>query len=282
MKVLVTGGYGLLGTDVCEELDNDNIEYIAFGRNEFDITDREKTLKIIKQYNPDVVIHCAAYTKVDKAESEKEECYNVNVIGTRNIVEACKGIDAKLLFVSTDYIFSGEKEGIYEINDEPSPVNFYGKTKLEGEKIIQQELDKFFIVRVSWLFGKNGTNFVKTMLNLSKEKSEICVVDDQIGSPTFSKDIAKLFVEMIQTTKYGIYHATNEGFCSWAEFAEEIFKITKKSIKVRKISSDEYTSSAKRPKNSRLSKKSLCDNNFTLLPLWKEALKEYISSKFIL
>lgn len=276
MKVLVTGGYGQLGTAVSEELKRNNIEYIAVGRNDFDITDMPKTIEEVKRYNPDVVIHCAAYTKVDMAECEKELCRSINVDGTYNIALACKNIGSTLLYVSTDYVFSGEKEGFYEVYDETQPINFYGETKLEGENIIKEMLGKFFIVRISWLFGDNGTNFVKTMLKLSNEKKEVAVIEDQIGSPTFTKDLAKLFISMIHTDRYGIYHATNEGICSWAEFAEEIFLQANKNVNVRHISSAEYVCKAKRPKNSRLSKKTLIDNNFEQLPFWKDSLRNYI------
>jgi len=276
MKVMVTGGHGLLGTAVSQELEKNNIEYVAVGRNNFDITDKEKVMYEIKKYNPDIIIHCAAYTKVDMAEIEREECERINVEGTNNVVQACKSIDATLIFISTDYIFSGEKEGVYEIYDEPSPVNFYGETKLKAEKIVKDSLIKFFIIRISWLFGENGINFVKTMMRLANEKTELSVVNDQVGSPTFSKDLAKLLVSMMITNKYGIYHATNEGYCNWAEYAKEIFKIISEDITVNEISSEEYNSRAKRPRNSKLSKQSLVDNGFELLPDWKNAVNRYI------
>ena len=280
MKVMVTGACGILGTAVCEELEKNNIQYIAVDKKDFDITDKEKTIQEIEKITPDVVIHCAAYTKVDMAEVEQEECQKINVDGTNNIVQACKKINCTLLFVSSDYIFDGEKEGFYEIDDSPNPISFYGKTKLDAEAIIKSTLNKFFIVRISWLFGNNGVNFVKTMLKLSEEKKELSVVNDQIGSPTYSKDVAKLFVTMIQTDKYGIYHATNEEFCSWAEYAEEIFRIAGKDVKVKKVTSEEYNAKAKRPKNSKLSKRSLTDNGFSLLPTWKESVNKYILTNF--
>ena len=280
MKVMVTGACGILGTAVCEELEKNNIQYIAVDKKDFDITDKEKTIQEIEKITPDVVIHCAAYTKVDMAEVEQEECQKINVDGTNNIVQACKKINCTLLFVSSDYIFDGEKEGFYEIDDSPNPISFYGKTKLDAEAIIKSTLNKFFIVRISWLFGNNGVNFVKTMLKLAEEKKELSVVNDQIGSPTYSKDVAKLFVTMIQTDKYGIYHATNEEFCSWAEYAEEIFRIAGKDVKVKKVTSEEYNAKAKRPKNSKLSKRSLTDNGFSLLPTWKESVNKYILTNF--
>lgn len=280
MNVMVTGGRGLLGTAVCEELKKNKIQYVAVDKKEFDITDKEKTLREIEKLHPDVIIHCAAYTKVDMAEVEQCECQRINVIGTNNIVQACKKLKCILLFVSTDYIFDGKKDDVYEVNDMPNPINFYGKTKLEAENIIQKELEKFFIVRISWLFGNNGVNFVKTMLRIAEEKKELDVVNDQVGSPTYSKDVAKLFVTMVKTNKYGVYHATNEGFCSWAEYAEEIFRIVGKDVRIKKITSEEYNSKAKRPKNSKLSKKSLTDNGFDLLPTWKDAVKKYIVTNF--
>ena len=214
MKILVTGVGGQLGYDVIKELEKRNIECIGADRAEFDITDFEATHKFITNYIPDVVVHCSAYTAVDKAEDELELCYLVNAVGTENIAGICKEIDAKMLYISTDYVFDGTKDGFYEVDDEPNPINVYGKTKLAGEKVVQGILEKYFIVRISWVFGINGNNFVKTMLSLGKERGELSVVADQVGSPTYTADLAPLLVDMIQTDKYGIYHATNEGECS--------------------------------------------------------------------
>lgn len=276
MKVLVTGANGQLGYDVVKELQKRNIECYGASRQDFDIVDFEATENFIKNYMPDVVIHCAAYTAVDKAEDEQGLCYLVNASATENIAEICKKINAKMLYISTDYVFDGTKEGAYEVDDIPNPINVYGKTKLLGEEAVQRILDKYFIVRISWVFGKHGNNFVKTMLRLGRERKEINVVADQYGSPTYTADLVPLLVEMIQTDKYGIYHATNEGVCTWAEFAKEIFKIAGMNVKVNHITTAEYLSRTKRPMNSRLSKKSLINNNFKTLDDWQSAVKNYL------
>lgn len=276
MKVLVTGTNGQLGYDVVKELQKQNIECCGATRQDFDIVDFNATEKFITNYKPDVVIHCAAYTSVDKAEDEQGLCYLVNASATENIVGICKKINAKMLYISTDYVFDGTKNGFYEVDDKPNPINVYGKTKLLGEQAVQKILDKYFIVRISWVFGEHGNNFVKTMLRLGKERKEISVVADQYGSPTYTVDLAPLLIEMIQTEKYGIYHATNEGVCTWTEFAEEIFTIAGMDVKVNHITTAEYPTRAKRPMNSRLSKKSLSINGFRVLTNWQSAVKKYI------
>lgn len=276
MKVLVTGANGQLGYDVVKELKKQNIECYGSTRKDFDIIDFKTTENFITNYMPDAIIHCAAYTAVDKAEDEPELCYKVNYEATKNIVEICKEINAKLLYISTDYVFDGTKDGFYEVDDETNPINIYGKSKLLGEKAVQKILKKYFIVRISWVFGEHGNNFVKTMLRLGKEHKEINVVSDQYGSPTYTADLAKLLVEMIKTEKYGIYHATNEGVCSWAEFAEEIFKIANMDIKVNYIRTKDYQAKAKRPLNSRLSKFTLLNNKFLLLPNVEFSLKIFL------
>lgn len=275
MKVLVTGANGQLGYDVVKELQKQNIECCGVTRKDFDIIDFEATEKFITNYMPDMVIHCAAYTAVDKAEDEQGLCYLVNASATENIAQICKKIDAKMVYISTDYVFDGTKGGFYEVDDKPNPINVYGRTKLLGEQAVQKMLDKYFIVRISWVFGEHGNNFVKTMLRLGKEHKELNVVADQYGSPTYTADLAPLLIEMIKTDKYGVYHATNEGICSWAEFAEEIFKVAGMNVKVNHIATDEYPTKAKRPVNSRLSKEKL-KGNFRELKEWKNALKEYI------
>lgn len=276
MKVLVTGANGQLGYDVVKVLKLRNIECCGTTRNDFDVCDFTRAEKYITAFHPDVIIHCAAYTAVDKAEDEKELCRAVNAVGTENIAKICKKINARMLYISTDYVFDGTKDGYYEVDDIPNPINVYGQTKLEGEQAVQKILDRYFIVRISWVFGEYGNNFVKTMLRLGKERKEINVVSDQIGSPTYTKDLAKLLVDMIQTDKYGVYHATNEGECSWAEFAEEIFKVAEFNVKVNYITTSEYPTKAKRPKNSMLSKENLISNTFYLLDDWKSAVKRYI------
>lgn len=276
MEVLVTGTNGQLGYDIVKELRKQNIECYGATRKDFDIVDFKATEEFITNYMPDAVIHCAAYTAVDKAEDEQGLCYLVNVSATENIAEICKKINAKMLYISTDYVFDGTKEGFYKVDDKPNPINVYGKTKLLGEQAVQRILDKYFIVRISWVFGEHGNNFVKTMLRLGKEHKEINVVADQYGSPTYTADLAPLLVEMVQTEKYGIYHATNEGVCTWAEFAEEIFKIAGMDVKVNHITTAEYPTRAKRPMNSRLSKKSLTIDNFKNLKNWQNAVKNYL------
>lgn len=278
MKVLVTGVGGQLGYDVVKELVKRNIDCIGADRAEFDITDFEVANKFITGYMPDTVIHCSAYTAVDKAEDEPELCYLVNVVGTENIAKICKEIDAKMIYISTDYVFDGTKDGYYEVDDVPNPINVYGKTKLAGERTVQEILEKYFVVRISWVFGINGNNFVKTMLRLGKECGELSVVTDQVGSPTYTADLATLLVDMIQTDKYGIYHATNEGECSWAEFAEEIFKVANMmNVKVNHISADRYPTKTKRPMNSRMSKEKITREAFRRLPSWENALRRYLS-----
>jgi len=276
MKVLVTGVTGQLGFDVCRVLKEQNIEYFPCSRETFSLEDFEKAREVIENYRPNVIIHAAAYTAVDKAETETELCNKINCEATENLAKIAKDINAKFIYISTDYVFPGDGENFYEINDEKNPLNAYGKSKLMGEKSVVNTLDKYFIVRISWVFGKNGKNFIKTMLNLSKTRDEIRVVADQIGSPTYTADLAKLLVEIAKTEKYGVYHATNEGVCSWAEFAEEIFKLANKNTKVIKISTEEYPTPARRPKNSRMSKKSLDNAGFSRLPHWQDALKRYL------
>lgn len=276
MKILVTGANGQLGYDVVKELQKQNIECYGATRKDFDLVDFEATEKFIVHYMPDVVIHCAAYTAVDKAEDEQGLCYLVNASATENIAEICKKINAKMLYISTDYVFDGTKDGFYEVDDIPNPINVYGKTKLLGENAVQKILDKYFIVRISWVFGEHGNNFVKTMLKLAKEHKELNIVADQYGSPTYTVDLALLLLKIIKTDKYGIYHATNEGVCSWAEFAEEIFKISGKNVKINHVTTAEYSTMAKRPLNSRLSKTKLVKNNFNTLPDWQVALNDFI------
>lgn len=279
MKILVTGANGQLGWDVVKKLQKQNIECYAARRKDFDLVDFKATKEFIINYMPDAVIHCAAYTAVDKAEDEQGLCYLVNASATENIAEICQKINAKMMYISTDYVFDGTKDGFYEVDDKPNPINVYGKTKLLGEKAVQRILDKYFIVRISWVFGKHGNNFVKTMLRLGKERKEINVVDDQCGSPTYTADLATLLVEMVQTDKYGVYHATNEGICCWAEFAEEIFKIAGMDVKINHIATTEYPTLAKRPLNSRLSKEKIKKNGFKRLRYWQKALEEFIGQK---
>lgn len=276
MKVLVTGANGQLGQDVIRELKEQHIECFGTTRDMLDLTDGHSVHRLIIEYSPDIVVHCAAYTAVDKAEDEIELCRKVNVDGTKYVVDACKVIDAKLMYISTDYVFPGKGTSFYQINDEKGPKNVYGQSKLDGEKIVKQYLDKYFIVRISWVFGIHGNNFVKTMLRLGETHSILRVVDDQIGSPTYTEDLSKLLVSMIQTDKYGIYQAHNEGVCSWAEFARTIFKLANMNVTVESIPSSEYPTKAIRPLNSRMDTSKLKKNGFYLLPDWEDALKRYI------
>ncbi len=276
MKILVTGVMGQLGHDVVEELEKNSVDYIGCDREEFDLTDKEATERFILENNPDGVIHCAAYTAVDKAEDEEELCRKINADGSLYIAKACEKIGAKMIYVSTDYVFGGDGNEPYETSDEKNPQNVYGRTKLEGENNALQNCSKTFIVRTSWVYGINGNNFVKTMRRLAETRDELNVVADQIGSPTYTRDLAKLLVEMVQTEKYGVYHASNEGFMSWADFAENIMKKSGLTTKINHISTAEYPVKAKRPLNSRLSKKNLTDNGFSLLPTQDDALQRYI------
>ena len=276
MKVLVTGYTGQLGFDVIRELKARNIECIGTTRNEFSLTDIEKMQAFVKAYKPDVVIHCAAYTAVDKAEDEVELCAQINHLATKKLAKVCKEIDAKMIYISTDYIFAGSGEDFYEVNDEKAPQNVYGKSKLDGELAVQEILDKYFIVRISWVFGSNGKNFIKTMLNLAKTHDKLTVVNDQIGSPTYTVDLAKLLCDMALSDKYGVYHATNEGICSWYDFACEIFKQADIKINVKPVSSTAFPTKAIRPHNSRMSKKCLDEAGFNRLPTWQNALTKYL------
>lgn len=280
MKVLVTGANGQLGTDVVKELMYRGIQYCGATRSDFDLTDRQQTIKFITEYNPDVIIHCGAYTNVDKAQDESRLCYSVNVLGTEYVTEGAVKTGAKIVYISSDYVFDGKKDEPYEVDDIPNPINIYGYTKYMGEQVVQRLTDKYFIVRVSWLFGSNGKNFVKTMLRLVQENKIVKVVSDQIGSPTYTMDASRIIVDMIYTDNYGIYHLTNEGYCSWYEFAQEIFKQCNMDVEVIPITSDEYNSKAQRPKNSRLSKKSLEEKGFGKLRHWKYALSEYLYFNF--
>lgn len=276
MKVLVTGVKGQLGYDVMKCLAERKIEAIGADIEEFDITNFEQTREFITNAKPDAVIHCSAYTAVDKAEDNLELCEKVNAGGPENIAKVCKELDAKMIYISTDYVFPGDGEHFYEPEDPKGPLGAYGNTKLKGELAVQEILEKYFIVRISWVFGKNGNNFVKTMLRLGKEREELTVVGDQIGSPTYTKDLAPLLCDMIETDKYGVYHATNEGICSWAQFAEKIMEYGGCKAKIKAITTEEYGAKAARPKNSRMSKEKLVQNGFYKLPLWEDALKRYI------
>ena len=279
MKVLVTGVKGQLGYDVVNELANRNIEYIGLDVEEMDITDYDHVKTVISAAKVDAVIHCAAYTAVDAAEDNEAICRKVNLDGTRNIAQVCKILDIKMAYISTDYVFDGSGIEPWHTDSVRKPINVYGQSKCEGELAVEELLEKFFIVRISWAFGMNGKNFVKTMINLGKTRGEVSVVDDQFGSPTYTYDLARLLVDMILSEKYGIYHAANEGICSWYEFACEIFKqVGMEDVKVTPVDSSVFPVQAKRPTNSRMSKDKLDANGFDRLPGWEDALGRYLES----
>ena len=276
MKIFVTGVKGQLGYDVVNELEGRGIETIGVDIEEMDITDSTSTWAVIKEAAPDAVIHCAAYTAVDAAEDNEDICRKVNTEGTQNIAAVCKDLDIPMMYISTDYVFDGQGERPWEPDDKRNPLSVYGQTKYEGELAVQNTVDKYFIVRITWAFGVNGKNFVRTMLRLAETNDKITVVNDQFGAPTYTYDLAVLLADMIVTDKYGIYHATNEGNCSWYEFAREIFREADIDMEVIPVSSNAYNAKAARPVNSRMDKKKLDENGFKRLPEWQDALKRYL------
>ena len=278
MKVLVTGVKGQLGYDVVKELEKRGLEAVGADIDEMDITDAQSVEKVLEETAPDAVIHCAAYTAVDAAEEQEDICRRVNADGTRNIAKMCSKLDIRMVYISTDYVFDGQGTRPWEPEDERQPLNVYGQTKYEGELAVQELLEKYFIVRIAWVFGVNGKNFIKTMLRLAETNKRITVVNDQYGSPTYTYDLARLLVDMILTEKYGVYHATNEGICTWYEFACEIFKQAGIDMEVVPVTAAEYQAKAKRPENSRMSKEKLTENGFDRLPPWQDALKRYLEA----
>ena len=277
MRVLVTCAKGQLGTDLMNELNRQGLEAIGVDIEEMDITDAESCRRVISREKPDAVIHCAAYTAVDAAEDNVELCSRINGQGTRNVAQACRDQGIKLMYISTDYVFDGQGTRPWEPDDPRDPLNVYGETKYQGELAVEELLDQYFTVRIAWVFGLAGKNFIKTMLRLGQERGAVSVVDDQIGSPTYTYDLARLLVDMIQTDRYGRYHATNEGICSWYEFACEIFRQAgMDQVQVTPVSSQQFAAKAKRPSNSRMSKEKLSDNGFVRLPDWKDALGRYL------
>lgn len=294
MKVLVTGTSGQLGYDVMMELKKRGHEGIGADRSDsdadfehvvLDITDAERVSKVVSEIQPDAIIHCAAWTNVDAAEvpENRDLVMAVNVDGTANLAEAAEAAGAKIMYISTDYVFNGQGTEPWKPDDKDfEPLNVYGESKLKGELEIVKAAEKYFIVRIAWVFGKNGNNFIKTMKKIGESHKEIDVVSDQIGTPTYTFDLARLLVDMIETDKYGFYHATNEGgYISWADFAKEIFKDAKMDVTVNPVTTAEYEAKAgkavaKRPFNSRLDKTKLVENGFTPLPDWKEAVEKYI------
>lgn len=279
MRILVTGVKGQLGFDVVNELKKNNIEAVGVDIEEMDITDAAAVKKVITESKVDGVIHCAAYTAVDAAEDNEEICRKINAGGTKNIADVCKELDIKMMYISTDYVFNGQGETPWQPDcKDYKPLNVYGQTKLEGELAVSETLDKYFIVRIAWVFGVNGQNFIKTMLNVGKTHDKVTVVSDQVGTPTYTYDLARLLVDMIQTDKYGYYHATNEGgYISWYDFTCEIYKQAGYTTKVVPVTTAEYgVSKAARPFNSRLDKSKLVENGFKPLPTWQDALARYL------
>lgn len=290
MKVLVTGVKGQLGHDCVNELTKRNHEAIGVDIEEMDITDFNSVNKVIKEVNPDAVIHCAAWTAVDAAEDEdkKEKVHLVNAKGTENIATVCKELNCKVMYISTDYVFDGQGTEPWQPDcKDYKPLNVYGETKLDGELAVSGSLDKYFIVRIAWVFGKNGKNFIKTMLNVGKTHDKLTVVNDQIGTPTYTFDLARLLIDMIETEKYGYYHATNEGgYISWYDFTKEIFRqavaqgrpeYSEERLTITPVTTAEYgESKAKRPFNSRLDKSKLVENGFKPLPTWQDAVERYL------
>ena len=278
MRVLVTGVKGQLGHDVMEELAKRGYEGIGVDVEEMDITDPEKVEQVITESNVDAVVHCAAWTAVDAAEEKEELCRKINAGGTENIAKVCEKLDIKMMYFSTDYVFNGNGTRPWEPDDPYDPLDVYGKTKAEGEEAVIAHVKKYFILRIAWVFGINGHNFVKTMLNLAKTHEKLTVINDQIGTPTYTYDLARLVVDMILTDKYGKYHVTNEGgYISWYDFTRAIFEeagIT--NVTVTPVTSEEYGAAAKRPYNSRMDRSKLVKEGFTPLPDWRDALKRYI------
>lgn len=276
MKVLVTGSNGQLGREIIGVLKEQNINCAGIDIDDVDITKQQDVYEAVAKSGCDIIIHCAAYTAVDKAESDRETCYKTNVIGTRYIAKAAKKANAKLVYISTDYVFDGNGKDPHLPSNVKNPVNYYGLTKSQGEDIAAALVDKLFIVRISWVFGKYGHNFVKTVQRITRERSEINIVNDQIGSPTYTFDLAQLLIDMIKTDKYGVYHATNEGFISWYDFAKAIVEKCGIKTKINPISTEMYPTPAKRPQNSRLDKNCLIEKGFSTLPNWEDALTRYL------
>lgn len=276
--IIVTGAKGQLGKDVCRILKEKNLPHLGIDIDELDITSKEAVEKFLKNRDFSCLIHCAAYTAVDKAEEEKGLCFKVNSLGTENLASVCGEKNAKIIYISTDYVFSGEGTDYFEPYGKKAPLSTYGKSKSDGEDAVLRYCKKHFIVRTSWVFGEENRNFIFTMLRLAKTRDEINVVADQIGSPTYSSDLAELLTDMAQSEKYGIYHATNEGLCSWYDLAKKTFEIKNIIIKVNPVTTEEYPTPARRPKNSRLSKECLTKAGFNRLPHWEDAVERYLKS----
>ncbi|MBR2524937.1 dTDP-4-dehydrorhamnose reductase [bacterium] len=273
MKILVTGAKGMLGQDLCPILEDADFvdEVVETDIDNLDITNKFQVEKVIKEENPDVVIHCAAYTNVEKAEEEQELANKINVFGTKNVAQACKSTDATMILISTDYVFDGEKGSKYLPSDDPNPLNVYGQTKFEAEKLVRQFCEKYYVIRTSWLYGHHGKNFIETMINLVKDGKELKVVNDQIGCPTWTVELSEAICDLLEEKpEYGIYHICGSGETSWYEFAKEIFKQANIKAKILPCSSVEYKTKAKRPKYSVMENNGVCSD-------WKKSLKSYIN-----
>ncbi len=277
MKILVTGAKGQLGYDVVKEGEKRGLTMIGSDISDCDLCDEAAVKADVHRLSPEVIIHCAAYTAVDQGESEKEWCYDVNVNGTKYVAAAAAEVGAKLIYISTDYVFDGMGDRPHKVTEAKAPVNYYGLTKSLGEDMVTSLLDRYFIVRISWVFGRNGNNFVKTMTRLGKEREALSVVSDQIGAPTYTPDLAVLLLDMAATEKYGVYHAANSGVCSWYDFAVKIMELSGLTAKVKPILTKDYPTAAKRPLNSRLDQHKLTENGFSILPPWEDALKRFLT-----
>ena len=282
LRILVTGVRGQLGYDCVRELNNRGyLNVLGIDYQELDITKEEDVKRFINEYKPDVVMHNAAWTAVDKAELNKDAVYAVNALGPKYIAEACKSVGAKMFYISTDYVFNGKGEKPFEVDDPKEGLSIYGITKGQGEDFVRAATDRYFILRISWVFGVNGNNYIKSMLKLAETKTELNIVCDQIGSPTYTYDLAKLMCDMMETEKYGTYHVTNEGFCSWYDFTKYIYEVAGiTTVDVKPITTEEYQklvpNQASRPLNSRMSKKSLDEAGFKRLPTWQDATRRFI------
>lgn len=275
MKILVTGSQGQLGYDVIKRGISLGYEMVGIDREQLDLTDKLAVQDYFTQNHFDAFIHCAAYTAVDLAEDNENLTYDINVNATKYLIESARKQHAKFIYISTDYVYDGEGTCPFTEEDTPNPIGVYAKTKYEGEQIVQT-YNQSFIVRISWVFGINGNNFIKTMLKLAETKNELSIVADQVGSPTYTKDLAILLLDMINTDKFGIYQASNEGFCSWYDFAKYIFETAGISIDVIPVTSEAFPTKARRPKNSRMSKEKLTTQGFERLPHWQDAVERYI------
>jgi dTDP-4-dehydrorhamnose reductase len=276
LKAVVTGAHGQLGRDMVDCLASQGYEVKGYGRTELDITRFDQTKELLTAFSPDVIVHAAAYTKVDLAETEPDDAYAVNGYGSRNLAVIAESLGAKLVYVSTDYVFNGQGTQPYDEFQPTMPINVYGKSKLAGEQFVERFHSRYFIVRTSWVYGKHGNNFVKTMLKLAEERDSLSVVSDQVGCPTYTKDLAECIAELIKTEQYGTYHVSNSGSCSWYEFAQAIFELSGRSVEVKPVSTDEFPRPASRPSYSVFLHKALELGGFSPMRPWKDALADFI------